>query len=767
MSRGESNYVNGHKVTKVFEMVRSIRDTPLLDDRSSKAQLRFMSKFGKGSEKVITSNILWTNNALTHSRSPQLIAVIKAIFESKLFCQGIFPRQDPEKNAKQQERARNYLFRILVTEYEAMGNKTFNRVCDYQMGVSYAGETLLQNVWKFYKVVYINNVSKMIKSVLFASPFVLGQRSVDSFSTKILGDFTPSVFKPLEAEFTVVGLTWGSDGDTNYDASGENGSYVKSIRAIFRAILKIHSLQVYIRSCGHDKLKSYTCLRGLNLDPLEALVSDEQVGSVVEAIRRVYVVKNDLEERVSHADNDDRLSLTTQEEVILQNLVDIVASIDRWIGSCQMQLFRAYMRNDWDVYWLNPIRTSVAGFYSIEDTLQHLNPKFMGFGAKVCDVLYFCLFYFSLYNRCLNRLYVSQLALGIVGGHFQKPKNAKDVLDIGEKILSEKIEGSKFSFYVRSMKKNLRFLKEPQQELIPQSRPGESDHGDVKITKELVVFLLQAAVLLTDERKCMKPYAIRGRLDDEDLRRAKTASREKSKNLHQQLSQQSSNFVFFLSGDSEGQSDSGQAGVHSSRHRSSSSHTEQSEPDDNDDKQSEQDDEDDKQSEQDDEDESEQDGEDGECGGGGGGRSGGQRGNQSTSDSEDECARGRGRSSHHISSSAIGCSSHQSVRGRSSSRDRRTHQRSENSSLPSASVRSKESGQSVRGRSSSRDRALPRSGGSTASQGEGGRRSSPSTRAERSSKESGQSVRGGSSSRDRALPRSGGSAVSQGEGGRS
>jgi len=479
---------------------------------------------------------LLTNALITHSLSPQLVAVIKALFESKLFCQGIFPRQDAGLNAAAQELARNYLFKILVTDYEAMREKTFNRVCDFQMGVSYTGETLLQNVWKFYKTVYVDNVSKMIKTVIFASPFVLGMRSVDSISTTFLGEVTPTVFKQSEAEFTVVGLTWGHDGESIYDTSGKNGSYVKSIRAIFHAILKIHSLQEYIGSCGDDKLKSAS-LRGLNLDALEELVSDKKVGSVVKAIKQVNIMKVDLEGRVDDAANDDRVSLTTQEALILQNVVEIVASIDHWIGSCQMQLFRAYMRNDWEVYWLNPIRTNKVEFYSVEDTLEHLNATFMGFGAKVCNIFVLLLAVKPLPNSplCL------QLALGIVGGHYGKPKSSRDVIAIGEDILSEKNEGANFSFFVDSMKRNLRVLKKPKQDLIPQQvRQGESDHCDITITKELVVFLLHAVVLLTDEMKFMRPYA------NENPPRQKTAACGKGKYLHQQLSQQPSNLWFFM-----------------------------------------------------------------------------------------------------------------------------------------------------------------------------------------------------------------------------
>ena len=456
--------------------------------------------------------------------------MIKALFESKLFCQGIFPRQDAGLNAAAQELARNYLFKILVTDYEAMREKTFNRVCDFQMGVSYTGETLLQNVWKFYKTVYVDNVSKMIKTVIFASPFVLGMRSVDSISTTFLGEVTPTVFKQSEAEFTVVGLTWGHDGESIYDTSGKNGSYVKSIRAIFHAILKIHSLQEYIGSCGDDKLKSAS-LRGLNLDALEELVSDKK------AIKQVHIMKVDLEGRVDDAANDDRVSLTTQEALILQNVVEIVASIDHWIGSCQMQLFRAYMRNDWEVYWLNPIRTNKVEFYSVEDTLEHLNATFMGFGAKVCNIFVLLLAVKPLPNSplCL------QLALGIVGGHYGKPKSSRDVIAIGEDILSEKNDGANFSFFVDSMKRNLRVLKKPKQDLIPQQVcHGESDHCDITITKELVVFLLHAVVLLTDEMKFMRPYA------NENPRRQKTAACGKGKYLHQQLSQQPSNLWFFM-----------------------------------------------------------------------------------------------------------------------------------------------------------------------------------------------------------------------------
>jgi len=310
---------------------------------------------------------------------------MRVIAQSRFLFQGIFPRKANEANRKELFKARKYLENLLVSEFNVMHQKTFNAMCDHVVSSS-SSDTVLVKVWIYYKEVFITQMEKMIQTVIHASPTVIGTGCVHSILGKCIGDVTPKVFKDLNhhGQYGLGAFFLDCDGyNVNFSQDVATYPYVLTIRCIFNAINSICSLVEYIASCPRRTTAKSLCIIALQLDSIDTLVSDGQVGSAVRAIKHVFVIRDLLNRRIQQALEDDEFNLSSQETHVLERCTDITASIEECLPSCPMQIFRSFMRDKWERYWVNPIRPSTCGYHSTEKTFENMNPHFMAFGTKV------------------------------------------------------------------------------------------------------------------------------------------------------------------------------------------------------------------------------------------------------------------------------------------------------------------------------------------------------------------------------------------------
>ena len=308
---------------------------------------------------------------------------MKAIAQSRFLYHGIIPRENKEDNKEAVLKGRNYLFRILVEEYECVDSRTFYSMCDHIVAASSPKDTLLLKVWTYYQTEFIKQVQKMIQSIIHPSPTVFGLGCLKPILTTSLGEVTPIVAKDLYHPLSMGGISFDVDGhNVNFSDDVSTYFYVSTIRCIFKSILNVISLIAYIRSCPKKTLKS-DCIVALQLNDLQNLIDDGEVGSAVRALKHLHVMQKIFQERIERSQDDDDFNLSKQESIIFERCSEIVDDLNKTLGSCTMQIFRSFMRDGWESYWVNPIRADTCGYHSTEKTFEHLEPTFMAFGAKV------------------------------------------------------------------------------------------------------------------------------------------------------------------------------------------------------------------------------------------------------------------------------------------------------------------------------------------------------------------------------------------------